>query len=85
MRWLLQLTCTPGTDCKVLDPCAGSGPLLEAAKNLDVELTLVEQSEEYYQTLCLRAQEVEEGTEELPTQVREDFHLSDLDDEIFGD
>jgi site-specific DNA-methyltransferase (adenine-specific) len=84
MRWLLQLTCTPGTDCKVLDPCAGSGPLLEAAKNLDIELTLVEQSEEHYASLCLRAQEVESGDEELPDQVEHDFTKEELDEDIFG-
>lgn len=82
-RWLLQLSCRPGAH--VLDPCAGSGPIVPASAGLGLDLTLVEKSEEYHAALCLRAQEEIEDLTELDTQVDRPFTLGDLDDDIFGD
>lgn len=83
LRWILQLTCQPGA--RVLDPCAGSAPLLVAAKDLGLELTLIEKSETYYNSACLRAQELE--TEETPELelAHPPVTQESLDDLIFGD
>lgn len=81
LRWLLRITTQPG--CRVLDPCAGSAPVLAAAKDLGLELTLIEKDEEYYKAACLRAQELE--TETTPeVDVREPFTLANLEDDIFS-
>lgn len=82
LRYLLQLTCTTG--CRVLDPCAGSGPLLAAAKDLGVELTLIERNEDYYNQLCARAQEVEASDEVISDEVEFTKTLEDIDNDIFG-
>lgn len=82
LRYFLQLASHPGA--KVLDPCAGSGPLLEAAKGLGLELTLIEQDEEHYAQLCARAQEVESREETAGDAVAFPQTLADLDDDIFG-
>ncbi len=83
LRFYLQLSCNPGA--KVLDPCAGSGALLHAAKGLGVELTLVEKNPEYYTALCARAQEVEANDEAVEDTVEFAQTQGDLDDEIFGE
>lgn len=82
LRFLLQLSTTSG--CKVLDPCAGSGPLLEAAKDLGVELTLIEKSKDYYDQLLTRAAEVEASDDVIPDAVAFHQTIADLDDDIFN-
>lgn len=82
LRYLLQLSCTAG--CRVLDPCAGSGPLLAAAKDLGLELTLMERNEDYFNQLCARAQEVEADDETVSDEVEFTKTLADIDDDIFG-
>lgn len=82
LRYFLQLATHPGA--KVLDPCAGSGPLLVAAKGMGLELTLIEQNEDYYNQLCARAQEVEGSATVPEDEVAFQQTLADLDDDIFG-
>lgn len=77
LRWLLQLTCIPGSN--VLDPCCGSAPLLPAAKGLGLELTLVEQSKEYYEAALARSATIDQEDTPEDTVARAPLTTDDLD------
>lgn len=50
LRTLIHLSCLPGAS--VLDPCAGSGPILEAGSHEKVKVTAIEKAEDAYNA-CL--------------------------------
>lgn len=63
-RWLLQISTKKGD--RVLDPCAGTAPIIPASKDLGLEITAIELNQTYYDQACARLLDT---TSEAPQSV----------------
>jgi hypothetical protein len=81
-RYLLSKACLPGD--VVLDPCCGSGPIFDAASELNLQAIGIEKSKDYHQRALIRMSEAGKPTPSADKEALDElFDLGEpLEDEV---